>query len=295
MLAAFGLTGPARPLPGGSTQVYATGGAALKRVSEAYQRFLGEVLSPLPHAGFRLARALRPTSGWTHAGWGAAELLPGSPSATLSTADVLAVLRAGRALHAATAGVPRSAVPREEHAWARADAAAWGEQEVSVPRDWGRLVAALSEFVRDEPDLGPRQLIHGDLAGNVLLPPAPGDSPGGKRAPKGRRKPAAPPEPPGIIDFSPYFRPAAYAYGIVLADALAWHGHGPELRGQVQRALQREGISVPAGAVARGLLFRVYAAVLLRQEGASAEGEAEELERFTRAARAMGLAHSYDF
>ena len=75
--------------------------------------------------------------------------------------------------------------------------------------------------------LGPAQLVHGDLTDNVLLVA------GG---------------PPSIIDFSPYWRPPAYAEGIVIADALCWHGASPEIL--------EEG-DVPIAAVARGLLFRV--------------------------------------
>ena len=47
----------------------------------------------------------------------------------------------------------------------------------------------------------PSQLIHGDLSGNVLLHHE---------------------LPPAIIDFSPYWRPAAFASAIVVIDALVW-------------------------------------------------------------------------
>ena len=54
---------------------------------------------------------------------------------------------------------------------------------------------------RVEP-LGADQLVHADLTGNVLLTRD---------------------APPGIIDISPYWRPPAYAEGIVVADAMCWH------------------------------------------------------------------------
>lgn len=56
----------------------------------------------------------------------------------------------------------------------------------------------------------PSQLIHGDLTGNVLF-----DDEGGA--------------PPGIIDVVCYWRPAAYAEAIVVADGLAWHAQGRDL------------------------------------------------------------------
>lgn len=298
MLEAFGLTGPLRLLEGGREPVFATSDpAVLKRAKEDYQRFLGEALNPLPQKGFRLAKALRTKDGgWTHDGWGATDLLAGRPRETLSTEDVVTVLKTGQALHTATRGVKREVAPVEDHAWARADAAVWGEGEIDVLKAWTTLVDALTDFIRDEPDLGPSQLIHGDLSGNVLFP-SPSDPPSAsssaatsKKSGKGRRAQPNEKEEHGVIDFSPYFRPAPYALGIVMADALAWHGHGSELRGAVQRA----GVSVPVGAIARGLLFRIYTAIGLREEGVQEESEAEEVERFTKAAKAMGLGYSYN-
>jgi hypothetical protein len=78
--------------------------------------------------------------------------------------------------------------------------------------------------------LGPAQLVHGDLTNNVLLTAG---------------------QPPGIIDFSPYWRPPEYAEGIIIADALSWH-EAP--------ATLLEDVDVPVAAVARGLLFRMLTA-----------------------------------
>ena len=58
----------------------------------------------------------------------------------------------------------------------------------------------------------PSQLIHGDLSGNVLFHDQ---------------------LPPAIIDFSPYWRPAAYASAIVVADALVWEGADARILGAV--------------------------------------------------------------
>ena len=72
-----------------------------------------------------------------------------------------------------------------------------------------------------------RQLVHGDLTGNVLFD---------------HDLPVA------VIDLSPYWRPVEYAEGVVVADALCWHDAPASLRVDV-------GVSV--GAVARALLFRI--------------------------------------
>jgi hypothetical protein len=58
----------------------------------------------------------------------------------------------------------------------------------------------------------PAQLIHGDLGGNVLF---------------------APGEPPAVIDFSPYWRPAGLALAIAAVDALTWSGADPAILDQL--------------------------------------------------------------
>ena len=82
--------------------------------------------------------------------------------------------------------------------WAIGDRVAWGEIPCGDFPAVGHL-PALAEAVR--PLAAPNQLIHGDLSGNVLF-----------------HDQLA----PAIIDFSPYWRPAAYASAIVVADALLW-------------------------------------------------------------------------
>jgi hypothetical protein len=54
----------------------------------------------------------------------------------------------------------------------------------------------------------PSQLIHGDLLGNVLF---------------------AEGEPPTIIDWAPYWRPAGLGAAIAAVDAVCWHGAPMEL------------------------------------------------------------------
>ena len=82
----------------------------------------------------------------------------------------------------------------------------------------------------------PSQLVHGDLTGNVLFA-------GGMA--------------PGIIDFSPYVRPAAYAIGVVISDAITWEGADLSLL---------EGVSgrpEMGQCLVRALIFRHVTALLL--------------------------------
>ena len=115
-------------------------------------------------------------------GWGALTMIPWLPVSG-SQADWAIVLAAGRALHDATAHLPRPPLlEARTDAWARADRATWGSHPIDVPADLSDLVSRLSGAFAP---LGPDQLIHGDLTTNVLV--AKGTS-------------------PGVIDFSPYWR-----------------------------------------------------------------------------------------
>ena len=102
--------------------------------------------------------------------------------------------------------------------------------------------------------------MHGDLTGNVLF---------------------APERPPAVIDMSPYWRPPAYAEGVVLADALCWHDAPPSL-------LRDAGVSVAA--VARGLMFRMLTTGQRVALGETADSDiADEAHRYGKAASAIGL------
>jgi hypothetical protein len=122
------------------------------------------------------------------------------------------LITVSRALHAALAGVP---VPHwrgtEENPWTIGDQVAWGERDPApllgpaageLAGQVRRLLAALRPV--DLPD----QLIHADLAGNVLF---------------------ASGLPPAVIDFSPLQRPAGLPLAIAAVDALQWHRARPEV------------------------------------------------------------------
>ncbi|KAJ6440552.1 dihydroxyacetone kinase [Purpureocillium lavendulum] len=102
--------------------------------------------------------------------------------------------------------------------WDAADLVTWNERQLtdiaSVSEEmlayFEEPLEELRQMIKPLPSDLPLQLIHGDLTGNVLF-----DA-------NGRT-------PPGIIDMTCYWRPAAYAEAIVVADGLAWHAEGRDL------------------------------------------------------------------
>ncbi|WP_262505110.1 aminoglycoside phosphotransferase [Streptomyces sp. TRM68367] len=200
--------------------------------------------------GFRVPRFLRSVSGgYVVEGWAATRFLMGEPGPAGRWDSLLA---AGRAFHEALRDVPRpDRLDVHQHPWAVADRVAWGETTTEVPEPVSQLVARLQAF--REPVDARAQLIHGDLTGNVLF--APGHA-------------------PAIIDFSPYWRPVAYADAIVVVDGLLYHRVGLHL---VDSAVPgAEGAQM----LLRALIFRLAAlGVLVGRTGALAE---EEWTRFAR-------------
>jgi uncharacterized protein (TIGR02569 family) len=204
-LEAFGVTAVPKRLDGGQGTTYRAGDVVLKPAEGPLSRWRAEVLSSLPgSARFRVPRPLRTRAGgWVAAGWEAMGAVAGDP--TPHRPDQ--VIAAGTAFHQALASLPAPAILAERNdPWSYADRLAWNEP---VPTGTTAPSALLEPLLAARrPVSAVPQLVHGDLLGNVLF---------------------APGLPPAIIDWSPYWRPPAWAYAVAVIDALCWHGAGPDL------------------------------------------------------------------
>jgi uncharacterized protein (TIGR02569 family) len=231
VLAAFGADGQPTPITGGRGTAWRAGAIVLKPMDIypeqlAWQAGLLDMLSEGAE-GFRLARSVRRVDGGglLADGWYAQEWLAGEHERRWD-----AVISAGERLTEAMIRVPRPVfLDARDDPWAEADRIAWGGAPGGAAPD-PPYVERLTGL-RRRVDL-PSQLIHGDLGTNVLF---------------------APGEPPGIIDFTPYWRPAGYQSAIVVVDALAWEGADGsilELVAHVEELLQL---------LVRALIFRTVA------------------------------------
>ncbi|MBG0564486.1 phosphotransferase [Actinoplanes aureus] len=249
VLRAFGAQGQPAPLAGGRGTSWAAGDLVFKPDDGPAPAWLASVVPD----GFRLAAPVTTRDGdLVHDGWTATRWVAGS-SPDYSQVDTWrAILAAGRAFHRAVADLPRPDDLDTRHdRWALADRVAWGERTTRFHPAFAGLAARLRAALRP---LGPAQIVHGDLSGNVLF---------------------APGLPPAVIDVSTYWRPPAYAEGVVIADALCWH--------DAPASLWRR-LEVPATAVARALLFRMATT----NELVDADFD-DEARRYDRAATALGL------
>jgi uncharacterized protein (TIGR02569 family) len=238
VLDAFGVDrGALVALDGGQGHSWRAGDLVLKPgLDPRFVAWLATVGERVEPAGrFRLATPVPALDGrWVVGGWSATTWMVGDHG----PGEVAAILELSAALHDAlrTAAVawPTFLRARTDR-WATADRVAWGEERPArfMSAMACEMIASLAPLLQ-EPWQGPaHQVVHGDLAGNVLF-----DDDG---------------LPPAVIDLSPFFRPVAFADAVVIADAIAWHGESP--------AVAADFATLPCGnqLLARAVAFRVVA------------------------------------
>ncbi len=205
--AAFGVSeGPASWLPGGGGTCWQVGGLVLKPDQHrVVGPWLAEVFDGLSGPGFRVPGPVRALDGaWLVDGWAAWTTVAGEPDALGRWPELV---KASRAFHAELANVPAPGwVGRGRNRWAVADRVAWGSNDVELTPELADLVGELRAAIR--PVGLPSQLVHGDIAGNVLFTDG---------------------EPPAVIDFSPSHRPAGYALAVAAVDLLTWSAAPPSI------------------------------------------------------------------
>jgi hypothetical protein len=189
------------------------------------------------------ASAETPVGAWVAWQW-----LPGEPAAWAGRSPFWPrLIAASQAFHAALAGRPApSWLGTDGSQWTVGDQVAWGERDpgsvlADAPEPLSGQLRSLLRALR--PVHLPRQLIHGDLGGNVLF---------------------ADGEPPAVIDFSPYWRPAGLALAVAAVDALMWGGADPAILGQL--AVQAGYEPAAFGQLlARALVYRLVTEVIFRR------------------------------
>jgi uncharacterized protein (TIGR02569 family) len=225
------------PLAGGQGTSWLAGELVFKPGVEARElEWQAVVYAAISCDGFRVARPRRSADGSACVdGWCAWEHVAGRHQSSRWPQ----IIEVGHRFHAALKGVPRPGfLDRRTDPWALGDRVAWGEipaDDFAHVQHLPRLVAAL------RPVHAASQLIHGDLTGNVLFD---------ERLP------------PAIIDFSPYWRPPAFAAAVVVADALVFEGADEALLDAVGHT-DRFGQFL-----LRALIFRAVAEWLCGQDAA---------------------------
>lgn len=199
---AFSLNGHPTPLQGGQNTSVRVGEAVLKPVEDAeHFEWLLSILDNIQPTGYRIARPIRNVCGeLVSHGWIATRFEPGREY----NGRIKEKLQIARMFHKDLSRFEtKNMVPTNDR-WSRAHRIAWqcDKLPVCLPEGVRRVLAKLLERLDPTSDL-PRQLVHGDLAGNILFHEELS---------------------PLVIDFSPTIAPVEYAEAILVCDCIAWQG-----------------------------------------------------------------------
>ncbi|MEO8541355.1 MAG: aminoglycoside phosphotransferase [bacterium] len=208
VLRLFGADGDPVRLEGGQGTTFRAGAIVLKPVSDVEEaNWISELFARLEGPGFRVPAPVPARDGaWVADGWSASRYVDAT-HAGRNGGRWPETIGACRAFHSALRGVVQPAfIARAEHPWAFADRLAWGELKMEPLAAFAPVIARLRTLLRPVP--AENQVIHGDFTANVLF---------------------AEGEAPCVIDFSPYWRPAAFAQAVVVGDAISWTGADPAI------------------------------------------------------------------
>jgi uncharacterized protein (TIGR02569 family) len=200
VLNAYGITQDPIHLKGGQGMTWRAGNTVLKPlISEEETVWRAELIETLPQDHFCTARYKKTQNQkWVYNGWEALEYIEGL-HLTDHWKEKIAVCNGFNAL---LANVKKpSFIDKRTHPWAIAGKMVWDEMLLQYDN---RLTSYVDRITKHfSPVSCQNQIVHGDITGNMLF---------------------AAHLPPGIIDFTPVWRPKEYALAILIVDALTWEG-----------------------------------------------------------------------
>ena len=233
-----------RALPGGQGESVLAGDLVLSpgrdpliadELSPRLARLAVQLDTGARRRGVRIAMPIPARDGaWVVDGWSASRYEQGSRA----TRDADVVRATGSLLHAefarAVSDWPLASRP-PRHRWDRAERIAFGDGPPDLTGHTDEQTGLAHELLtrRGDAALGTNQLVHGDLAGNVLLDAA---------------------DVPVVIDVAPYWRPVLWADAVCVLDLVMWSGADPRLMVDWTGGARLQ-------AMLRAALFRVLADV----------------------------------
>jgi len=202
ILDSFGLQGEAVPLEGGQNTSVKVQNAVLKpSENEQHDEWVLGIMHGLQPRDYRVSRPIPARNGsFVSGGWTCSRFEPG----TEVQGCLEQKLKVARLFHRDLASIPYEGFSEPDHPWSRGHRIAWQTEGLPAgfPVPVRDFLAGLLGKVKRSGEY-PVQLIHGDLAGNILFDETLG---------------------PLIIDFSPTVAPQAYAEAILVCDGIAWQG-----------------------------------------------------------------------
>jgi len=203
VLEKFGITDKAILLSGGQGATCRAGDFILKPTeSEEYASWVANVFDNIKQEGFRIAKNIKSSNDrYVEDGWVCKEYLEGEHDHSKKRWEE--IIELCKIFHSVLAKFSEpnfsNFLGRGTDPWSMADKMAWGEVPLEYYPELKEPIEKLTSVLK--PVNLPNQIIHGDFGGNVLFHPT---------------------LPPAIIDFSPYWRPAPLAIGVIIVNALVW-------------------------------------------------------------------------
>ena len=203
VLEAYGISSSTslKHLKGGQGTTYQAENIILKPVANSVEaHWIAEVYRTIKPVGFRVPRPVATNSGeWVFENWSAWTFVKGE---TILGKRYEERLQTSRAFHAALADIPKPAFfDTRADPWAQADRIVWENADWQPHPRVSKVYTQLANYT-ETLNLS-EQIIHGDIAGNMLY---------------------APDQDLAVIDFSPYWRPGAYAEALLFVDSVMWEG-----------------------------------------------------------------------
>lgn len=200
VLEAFGISGKPEKLAGGQGQSVRVGDFVIKPIDEISKySWTGSVLESISSLDIAISKPIRSKNGnFVEKGYGATPFIEGE----FRRGKIDEKIKACQALHQLTLSIEQPEQWSDWYSpWQRANQVAW--QEIDLPNNADIRSIRIIENIKKayKPINQASQLIHSDLAGNILF--------------NGST--------PVIIDFSPEFRPGVYAEILIITDSIAWH------------------------------------------------------------------------
>jgi uncharacterized protein (TIGR02569 family) len=200
ILADFGIAGPFEKLTGGQGNSVRVGNFVLKPIEEPDKySWTGAVLELISSHDLEISKPIRSLSGnFVQNGYGVTQFIEGE----FYPGEIGMKIKACRLLHKLVESIKQ---PPQWSTWT--SPWQWANQvasdEIEPPGDSDiRSISLIKKIkLHYKPVNLPVQLIHSDLAGNILF---------------NKFNPV-------VIDFSPDFRPAAYAEILLITDSIAWY------------------------------------------------------------------------
>ncbi|KAK2745278.1 hypothetical protein FQN57_003973 [Myotisia sp. PD_48] len=265
-LEAFRLVGPVVALAGGEGQCVRVADTILKPIYTLDEaKYLCQLLDTLAKnenksGKYQVAEPLKAQSGdWIVEGWYATRVIPGQSGQAGRNWNT--VLSASLAFHETLSRLESacpSFIPARNHKWAKGDKLAWDEDigdSITITSEYADQFRQLLDMRKPIQQSLKYQLVHADIASNILLPGKEGG------------------HPPGIIDLTFYWRPAEYASAVLVSDGLLWFEAGEDLVRMVGIGEYRLQLLI------RALIFRLVVSSEAQKDGDFDPSEPQAFQR----------------